>query len=74
MVKCVNGTMTESTKRGHIPWEHLPSETKLAHVLPGFSNSLVSMGIIFDTGHHCLFTDKMIIVYDKHTQKIKLKG
>ena len=73
-VHCANGTIAKSTKSGHIPWAHLPPETKLAHVLPGFPNSLVSMGILCDTGHHCLFTDKIVIAYDKNTKKVKLQG
>lgn len=66
--------MAQSTKCGHILWEHMLPDMKLPHVLPGFSNSLVSVGMLCDTGHYCLFTYKMVIAYNKHTKQIKLRG
>ena len=71
----LNGETINSTHTALIPITGLPLKTREAHIFPGPKNrALISIGIFCDNGCITIFNDKHVIIKNKVTQEIIMKG
>ena len=73
-VKVANGQYSYSKGTATLKLKDLPAETTIAHIMPGFPDSLLSIGNLCDAGLHCTFTRTSVHAYDPITKIIKLQG
>jgi len=69
-----DGQKAFSNGTGYLRLSDLPLETKLAHIMPGFPDSLISISILCNAGLHCTFTGDSVFAYSPITLKTKLQG
>ena len=73
-VKVDNGQLVTSNLMTHLDLKNLPPENTLAHIMPGFPDSLFSISNLCDAGLHCTFTPTNVQAFDPKTNAVKLQG
>ena len=66
---CDTSTHTELLSK-----KDLPIEARKTHLFPGLNKSLLSIGNVFDHGCQEVFNDKTVLILNKGTGKIMMKG
>ena len=73
-VRVTNGQIASSSGVASLNISSLPRHIRLAYIMPGFLDSLFSIGNLCDAGFHCTFTLSSVCAYDPKTNIIKLQG
>ena len=63
-VRLPDGSVCHSTHVGHLRIPSLSPTARLAHVFPGFTGSLLSIGQLCDAGYSALYTVKDVTILD----------
>ena len=72
-VQLPDGTVCQSTHTGYLRLPHLTTTARLAHVLPGFTGSLLSIGQLCDAGYTAVYTAVDVTIVDD-TNKPVMRG
>jgi hypothetical protein len=74
VVSLPDSTTNVSTHIGLLNFPHLPLAARIAHVVPDFTGSLLSVGTMCDNGMIAVYTDSDVTIREKATNNVVLRG
>ena len=72
LVHIANGQSVLSNLTTTLNLQNLSQSTKLAYIMPGFSDNLFSISNLCNSGLYCVFTPISVYAYDPTTKVIKI--
>ena len=73
-IQMPNGEVIKSTHTSLLAHPYLPLQAQHAHLFPGLTKSLLSVGTLCNHGCEATFNDKSIHIKNKQSEKIIMRG
>ena len=74
LVNMPNGTIIHSTHTGLILNDYIPLAARRAHLFKELYQDLIDIGIFCDNGCMALFDDAQVVIFNKETKEILMRG
>ena len=74
LIQIPNGEITTSTHTDLLSQQDLPIQARKAHLFPGINKAFLSIGILCNHGRQATFYDKSVLVLNKGSVKVIMKG
>ena len=73
-IKIPNGDIITSSHIALLPQHNLPDKVCKAHIFPGLTKPLISIGTLCDNNCISVFDERRVTIYDKTMRQIVMKG
>ena len=73
-IRMPNGEIITSTHTDLLSKQDLPIAARKAHLFPGINKALLFIGTFFDHGCQAIFYDKTVLILNKGSGKVMMKG
>ena len=74
LIQIPNGEITTSTHTALLSQQELPIQARKSHPFPGLNEALLYIGTLCDHGCQATFDDKSILILNKGSGKVIMKG